>query len=300
MDQVPETNSYAGFVRAPDASVPVEHGYWPWNGLRIHLERIRAHDAPVRLLLVHGAGGNASALRPYAQLFAGTADVLVPDLPGYGQTVAPDPAAVRYGHWQAVLADLLRAEDDGRPLVLVGASMGGLLAYDAAAATGLVAAVVATCLLDPREPAVRASLTWHPLLGWAAGPGLRILAGPLARLRVPLAWIADMRHIANDPGMVRAVLADPRGGGGRAPLGWMRSFLESVPSVEPEGFTTPLVLAHPAEDRWTPVEASLPFYERIGGPKRLVMLEGCGHFPLEEPGLGRLLEVIRSTIASLA
>lgn len=296
MDQVPDANPYARFVRMPGDAAPVEHGYWPWNGLRIHLERFRAPKAPARLLLIHGAGGNASALRPYAQLFAGTADILVPDLPGYGRTVVPDPAALRYGHWQAVLADLLRAEDDGRPLVIVGASMGGLLAYDAAAATGLAAAVVATCLLDPREPAVRARLAWHPLLGRAAGPGLRLLAGPLARLRVPLAWIADMRHIANDPGMVRAVLADRRGGGGRVPLGWMRSFLESVPPVEPERFTTPLILSHPAEDRWTPVEASLPFYDRIGGPKRLVMLEDCGHFPLEEPGLSTLLDVIRSTL----
>jgi len=300
MDKVRASNPYARFVHPPKGSVSVEHDYWPWRGHLIHLERVGARDAPVRLLLVHGAGGNASALRPYAELFAGSADVVVPDLPGYGQTVAPDPAGVRYGHWQAVLADLLRAEDDGRPLVIVGASMGGLLAFDAAAATGLASAVIATCLLDPREPAVRARLTWHPFLGRAARPALRVLAGPLARLRLPLAWIADMRHIANDPGMVRALLADPRGGGGRVPLGWMRSFLESVPSVEPERFSTPLVLAHPAEDRWTPVEVSLPFYERIGGPKRVVMLEGCGHFPLEEPGLCTLLDVVRSTISGFA
>ncbi|MPY81187.1 MAG: alpha/beta fold hydrolase [Actinophytocola sp.] len=56
------------------------------------------------------------------------------------------------GSFRRVNATAERAADD-RPLVLFGASMGGMLAYEAAARTRQ--AVVATCLLDPRDPGAR-------------------------------------------------------------------------------------------------------------------------------------------------
>jgi alpha-beta hydrolase superfamily lysophospholipase len=89
------------------------------------------------------------------------------------------------------------------------------------------------------------------------------------------------------------VARDRLGGGGRVSLRFLRTYLASVPEVEPEEFTAcPVVLAHPADDRWTPVELSLPFFERLASGKRLVMLEGCGHMPVEEPGLTRLAEAL--------
>lgn len=247
----------------------------------------------MRIILVHGAGGNAAAMWPYsAGLSAIGALVTVPDLPGYGHTVTPRAGTIRYDDWRRVITDLVRAEDDPRPLIIVGASMGGMLAYDAAATTRLAAAVVVTCLLDPRDAAVRSRLTWHPSLARMAGPALRAIAGPFANLRLPIRWIADMRQIANDPALVREVLRDRRGGGGRVSLGWMRTFLESVPTVEPEEFRTPILMAHPADDRWTPLAISTPFFDRIASPKSLVILEGCGHFPIEEPGVSQLMAAV--------
>ncbi len=291
---------YAGLIRPPSVRAPVASSVWRWDDADVHLLRLGRPDAPVRVVLLHGAGGNAAALRPVAEHVAALGvHVTVPDLPGYGRTRARD-RRVRYGHWQRMTADLLRAEDDDRPLVLMGASMGGLLAYEAAEVTGLAAAVIATCLLDPRDAAVRARLTWHPLVGQVAGPALRLLAGPLASVRVPVRWVADMRHIANDPDVVRAVLGDPRGGGGRVPLGWMRSFLEVRLAVEPERARTPLVLTHPAEDRWTPVALSRRFLDRVAAPTEVVLLDRCGHFPVEDPGLGQLLAAVRRTVVAVA
>lgn len=289
---------YEAFAPSPPAGTPRTSSWWAWRGCEVHLERVGDPDAAVRMLLVHGGGGNAAALWPWAAHLAATgAVVTVPDLPGYGRTRVPDPGGVRYPDWQRLLIDLVHAERDGRPLVVLGASMGGLLAWDAAAATGLASAVVATCLLDPREPAVRACLTRYPLLGRAAGPALRAAAGPLARVRVPVRWAADMRHVANDPALVAAVLRDRQGGGGRVPLGWMRSYLEASPVLEPEEFTgTPVLMVHPAEDRWTPVDVSRPFYDRIAAPKELVLLEGCGHFPVEQPGFRQMVEAVAGLV----
>lgn len=59
-----------------------------------------------------------------------------------------------------------------------------------------------------------------------------------------------MAKIANHDSLIAAVLSDRRGGGGRVPLGWMRSFLKSRPLLEPEHFTSAKVLmVHPAKDR---------------------------------------------------
>jgi alpha-beta hydrolase superfamily lysophospholipase len=268
---------------------------WKWRDSRVHVEHVGDTAAPVRMLLVHGAGGNTAAMRPYAIHLSTTgARVTVPDMPGYGLTEVPDPGTVRYHHWRQMLVDLIEAEHDDRPLVIIGASMGGLLAYDAAAATNLASALVVTCLLDPQADIVRERLTWHPALARAAGPALRLLAGPLASVRIPIRWIADMRHIANNRGLVAEVLKDKRGGGGQVPLGWMRSFLEAAPTVEPEAFEgTHVLMVHPTDDRWTPLEVSKPFFDRIAAEKELVMLEGCGHFPTEEPGFTQMIKAVQ-------
>lgn len=268
---------------------------WKWRDSDVHIEHIGDPEAPVRMLLVHGAGGNSAAMWPYAaHLSRLGAYITVPDLPGYGKTITAHPGRVRYEDWQQLLVDLVRKENDERPLVIMGASMGGMLAYDAAAATGLASRLVVTCLLDPRDPSVRNRLTWHPALANIAGTALAMSTGPLANVRLPIRWIADMRHIANDQGLVDEVIADKRGGGGRVPLGWMRSFLESSPLVEPELFTdTPVLMVHPGNDHWTPLEVSQPFFDRIRARKSVVTLENCGHFPIEEPGFTQMLDAVR-------
>ena len=183
----------------------------------------------------------------------------------------------------------------------MGASMGGMLAYDTAADTGLASHLIVTCLLDPRDPAVRERLSWHPALGSIAGPALKMAAGPLADTRIPIRWIADMRHIANNQGLIDEVISDRTGGGGgRVPLSWMRSFLESSPIVEPEQFSkTPVLMVHPGDDRWSPQEISQPFFDRIAAEKSLVTLEDCGHFPTEEPGFTQMLEAVQRVVNEL-
>jgi pimeloyl-ACP methyl ester carboxylesterase len=37
---------------------------------------------------------------------------------------------------------------------------------------------------------------------------------------------------------------------------------------------------------------SLRFFDRIAGPKELVLLDNAGHFPVEVPGAHQLLEAI--------
>lgn len=61
-----------------------------------------------------------------------------------------------------------------------------------------------------------------------------------------------------------------------------------------------MLLAQPAADRWTTIEASRPFFDRIKGPKELVLLENRGHLPIEEPGFSQLEDAIVAFLARLA
>ncbi len=284
--------SYAEFLpaRYVENLAPPTSTWWPWRGNRVHIARAPAPGADVRMMLIHGGGGYSGALWPVATVAAGGVDVLAPDLPLYGDTVVAQPSRVRYQDWVALLTDLVRAERaaDPRPLILFGASMGGMLAYEVAARTGQVAAVVATCLLDVSDPAARAAATRYPFLGRPAPAVLRALDPALGRLRVPIRWLADMTQMSTDPALSRLCAADPRGGGASVPLGFVSSWM-SFRHIAPEDFTAaPVTLVAPTADTWTPPELSIRFLQRISAPTTLVTLENCGHYPIEEPGLDQL------------
>src|SRR5690606_9439004 len=141
--------------------------WFGWRGRSVHIARGGDPDAPVRGILVHGGGGYTAALWPMTGVALPGTEVLAPDLPLYGYTTEPRPAAVRYGDWVDLLCDIVLAEHrrDGKPLVLFGASMGGMLAYEAAARTGVVSAVLATCLLDTRDPEAHSAAARFGWLG---------------------------------------------------------------------------------------------------------------------------------------
>ncbi len=289
---------YEPFFPAAFRAAP---GEAPWEEFvavgasRIHVDRWGTRpDGPV-VVVVHGAGGHGRMLAPVGRMLAGEgAVVLAPDLPGYGCTDAPR-GAPRFETWVEVVAEVARREVRGRPrpIVLFGASIGGLVAYNAAcrlAAEGLaVRGLIATMLSDPREPNVRRELLDERWPLWLAGWPLRLAALAFANLRVPIATFTPMDRIANTPAVAQAVLADSLGGGARVPVGLLASLVEAAPEVEPQRFDVcPVLLAHPGADRWTSLGSSRAFFDRIRAPRELVLLDRCGHFPVEEPGLTQL------------
>jgi alpha-beta hydrolase superfamily lysophospholipase len=266
--------------------------WWNWRGHEVHVLRRMNPDAPVRVLLVHGAGGHSAALWPIASLLPEDhVELAAVDMPLYGETISPDPAAVRYQDWVSLLCAFVDSEDDGRPLVLLGASIGGMLAYEVAARTGGPAAVVATSLINPRDRHARAVITRFGPLGLLGGPLARLLPDRLAGRHIPMSWVAALSKMSRDPGLSRLCTADSRGGGAKVPLGFLTSFM-TYRHTPPEHMRIPVTLAHPAKDAWTPVEISTRWLRRIAAPAELVMLRECGHFPIEDPGLADLVSAV--------
>lgn len=299
-------HSYAAYLPAEYTSDMVEptSTWWPWRDTSVHLARAVVPEATVRAMVIHGGGGYSGALWPAAAAAVGEGvEVLAPDLPLYGDTRVPDPASVRYGDWVELLCDLVRAERaaDPRPLVLFGASMGGMLAYEVAARTGnLIDAVVVTCLLDMSDPDARAAATRFSWMG-RLGPALLRASDPvLGRVRVPIRWLADMRNMSSDPGLSALCAADPRGGGGRVPLGFLSSWMNYAHTRPEDYVAAPVTLVAPAADLWTPAELSLRVLQRISAPTSTVMLENCGHYPIEEPGLSQLRDTLLAVLTAVA
>ena len=308
--------SYLRFLPEPwrsvAAGVAAESTWWTWPSssgrpcgeVDVHILRARRSAAPLRVLLLHGGGGHSALVWPLGAILADEGfEVLAPDLPQYGRTRVADPGRGRYQDWVDLICDLVAAEteDDPRPLIVLGASLGGMLAYEVASRTGRVAAVVATCLLDlAGEPDARRAVARTPALGRLT-PLMPVLArvGVLARMRFPIRWVAPMSAISLDPDLSRACVDDRLGAGSSVSLGFLADLMtHEVPA--PETYRGPRVLlVHPAADSWTPPEVSVRFARRIAARAEIHLLTGCGHFPVEQPGVDELADHLRTLAAEL-
>jgi pimeloyl-ACP methyl ester carboxylesterase len=79
------------------------------------------------LLLLHGAGDHAGAWAPVMPLLAGRFRVLVPDLPGHGDS-GPDRGILTIGMMLTAVDTILKERAGGQPAVIVGNSLGAWLA----------------------------------------------------------------------------------------------------------------------------------------------------------------------------
>lgn len=300
-----DIDRYAAFLPAAHtADMPSPRSsWWAWRDRKVHIAVGPAPDAAARVMVLHGGGGHSGALWPVANAAVrGRAEILAPDLPLYGATREPHPRAVRYDDWIDLLCDLVVAEHraDPRPLILFGASMGGMLAYEVAARTGVPDAVVATCLLDMQDPRARAAATRFASLGRPAPALLRAADPVFGWVRLPIRWLADMTHMSGDPALSRLCASDPRGGGARVPVGFLASWM-NYRHTDPGTYTgAPVTLVAPAADTWTPPQLSVEFLRRIPAPTTLVMLDDCGHFPVEEPGLTQLRHAVGTVLTEVA
>jgi pimeloyl-ACP methyl ester carboxylesterase len=246
------------------------------------------------IVLVHGLGGshlNWDLLAPYLTRHA---RVLALDLPGFGRSEPGDRRATVHAN-VAVLDRFLR-EVVGRPVVLVGNSMGGMISIlETARATEWVCGLV---LLDPAIPGPRRRV--DPRIGGAfaiyavPGVGERFLRlrrygqSPLMRA------LAMLRLCGVDPDSLPPELIDRSvelieqredvAGMDRAFLAAARSLL--VVLADPRGYRAdmsgltdvPVLLMHGDRDRLIHVEAARDVARRHPA-WRYVELAGVGHVP---------------------
>jgi len=289
-------------MRCTAETTPTE-SWWKWNGIDVHLDRLSVPSSPIKVIVLHGAGAYGRVMAPAAVIARRHGwETVSPDLPGYGLTEVAR-SRFTYPLWIDCVSDLIDAEiaRDGRPVVLFGVSLGGLLAYHAAARSKRVVGLVATTLADPREPAVRQGFARTRLLG-SAGLWLLDAVAPVSDgLPLPMRFMSKMDRISNDPELSALCSTDPLGGGNWVPARFLRTLMYTAPDIEPEDFRVcPVLLAHPGADRMTDIALSRRFFDRLAAPKRMVVLDGASHMPTESPGIEQMQEAVVSFVSDIA
>lgn len=288
-------------MRCDAQTTPTEE-WWEWNGIDVHLDRTSSADSALKVIVLHGAGAYGRVMAPAAVIAQRHGyDTVSPDLPGYGLSAVPN-ARFDYDLWIDCVVDLIEAEyaRDGKPIVLFGVSLGGLLAYQAAARSRNVVGLIATTLADTRDPDVRRDFAKTPLLGSIGLWLLQRLAWLIDGLPLPMAWMSKMSNISNEPELSALCMRDRLGGGSWVPARFLRTLMTTPPEIEPENFDEcPVLLAHAGEDRMTDIAFSRRFFDRLGGDKRMVVLEGASHMPTELPGLNQLQREVLSFLSAV-
>jgi alpha-beta hydrolase superfamily lysophospholipase len=232
---------------------------------RVHVRRWPTEDPARLVVLVHGYGEHIGRYEHVAQaLVARGSTVVGPDHVGHGRSVG-EPALVE--DFEAIVDDLRAVVRDARgqlPVVMVGHSMGGLIATRYA----------------QRH---RDDLAGLVLTGPAVGLG-PVFEGWLGAPEPPSDPI-DVAVLSRDPAVGEAYAADPLVWHG----GWKRPTLEAFVAADraiargPGFGELPLLYVHGAEDQLVPVGLARPVVERLAGPdSELHILEDARHEVLNE------------------
>lgn len=194
-----------------------------------------------RIILVHGTPGSASSWADYLLSPPPGTEVLALDRPGFGAS-GPTGAMTSLAAQAAAVAALLPT--DGRPVVLLGHSLGGPIVARVAAEhpTRVTALVLLAASLDPAQERI------HPLqhVGeWA-----------------PVRWLL--------PRVLRNANAELMG---------LEPELQALAAMLPL-ITAKVVVVHGTQDDLVPV-ANVPFMQaRLTGSRcvQTMLLEGRNHF----------------------
>jgi len=225
----------------------------------------------VGCLLIHGLTGTPAEMAPVADALAGRYPLWVTSVAGHGTTVT-DLAATDWRDWyRSASAGADALLQVVRHLIVIGLSMGALLAIQLAierssAVTGLV-------LLSPAVELARG------VPRWMHGP-LRALGAVDARLPPLRAALARVIFAKGGSDIADADVRSRHPGYRHIPLrallnllALQRLALASAPAI-----TQPTLVIHARQDHTVPVAAAEALFARIGAAeKRLVVLPDSFH-----------------------
>ena len=236
-------------------------------------------DAPT-LVLVHGFTGSKENWYPLARLLRGRYRLLIPDLPGWGESTRRAGADYGYAAQAQRLARFIETVAGDRPVVLVGHSMGGGIA--ALAAARFPGHVRRLALIDAAGVPFRDNAFGRAVLAGRNPFEVRDVASlqayldivfgdPAARPRIP--WPAREGFIAFRRAQApfeQCVLDRIGRGEGRF-----------LPGEAATDIRQPALLLWCERDRVIDPSAMALYAERIPQSRR-VLLGGCGHMAMME------------------
>lgn len=267
--------------------------FWSWHGHQIHVDHYPLATATAKVILVHGVGTNGRQMslilgQPLAE--AGY-ETMALDFPGYGLSQNTAGKAIIYDDWVAVLTDFIahEAAKDDRPIFLFGLSAGGMLCLHSSVKNTKVKGIIGLSFLDQRYLSVKKGCMRFSSFSALGLPFLRFGAHtPLKHLRLPMRLVSKMYALSNHPEALQCMLQDRSSAGNAMSIQFLNSYLNYQPTADIAQINTPIMMAQPELDRWTPLALSLPALQQISHPYDLVILPQGGHYPIEEAALTEL------------
>ena len=284
---------------------PLIQDTWAWQSHQISWSLMGDPTAPTAVILIHGFGANTNHWRFNQPVLAELAPTYAIDLLGFGGSDQPrarlkdEPVtadAVHYGFdlWGQQVADFCR-EVINKPVIVVGNSIGGVVALRAAQLLGpeqcqrVVLIDCAQRLMDDKQLATQPA--W---MGWIR---------PLLKTMVSQRWLSTalFRNAAR-PGVIRSVLkqAYPSGkniddalvdllyqptrrdGASEAFRGFINLFDDYLAPQLMENLNVPVDLIWGEKDPWEPIAEAQNWKETIPCIESMNTILEAGHCAHDE------------------
>ncbi len=205
-------------------------------------------------------------------------------------------ARANIGRFEFLVSDLgtfigrAQREHPGVPTILVGHSMGGLVALDCA-------------LRNPRV--LQALVLSAPALAAEAVPTFKLLLAKLMSRIAPNAGalVLEAASVSRDAAVVRAYQQDPLVFHGSIPSRTVVELLAAMESTasRANSLKLPVLVQHGTADRLVPLAVVQPVYARLGEPKQrtLRIYEGLYHEVYNEPERDRVIADLLSWLEAV-
>ena len=284
--------------------VPMQ-SLWTWESHDIGWSVMGDRTAPKAVLLIHGFGANTNHWRFNQPVLAEQIPTYAIDLLGFGRSDQPqarlndEPATEQtvqycFDLWAQQVADFCHGVID-RPVVLVGNSIGGVVALRAAQLLGeerckeVVLIDCAQRLMDDKQLATQpAWMAWiRPLLKtlvsqrWLSTALFRNAARP-ALIRNVLKQAYPSGSNIDDALVSLLLTPSKRPGAAEAFRGFINLFDDYLAPLLLKDLSIPVHMIWGEADPWEPVQEAKEWKQKYDCIKSLIVIPHAGHCPHDE------------------